>query len=171
MKVKTLYLGLCIVGLILPYWELVPWVRANGLHLALLFQQLFANRIAAFFAMDVIVLDCLVDLCPRGSRPPEGNARKMAATAGGVDGWGLTGAAAFPLSARTGAGRERPNGGSEDLIHRRTALAEEHAAETARRNLAPAAKRIGPPGRKYKEANSCSKTSISGRRTPVWASR
>jgi hypothetical protein len=55
MKLKTLYLGLCIVGFVLPYWQFVPWVVANGLHLPLFFQQLFSNRIGGFFGMDVFV--------------------------------------------------------------------------------------------------------------------
>lgn len=55
MKLKTIYLVLCVVGLVLPYWQFLPWVAANGLHLPLFFQQLFANRIGGFFGMDVLV--------------------------------------------------------------------------------------------------------------------
>jgi hypothetical protein len=55
MKLKTIYLSLCVFGLVLPYWQFVPWVTANGLHLPLFFQQLFANRIGGFFGMDVLV--------------------------------------------------------------------------------------------------------------------
>jgi len=52
---KTVYLALCILGIVLPYWQFVPWVAANGLNMPLFFQQLFANRISAFFGMDVLV--------------------------------------------------------------------------------------------------------------------
>jgi len=52
---KTIYLMLCIVGVVLPYWQFVPWVAANGLNLPLFFQHLFANRISGFFGMDVFV--------------------------------------------------------------------------------------------------------------------
>ena len=55
MKLKTLYLALCVLGVVLPYWQFVPWVAANGLNLPLFFQLLFANRIGGFFGMDVIV--------------------------------------------------------------------------------------------------------------------
>ena len=55
MKLKTIYLGLCVLGAVLPYWQFLPWVAANGLHLPLLVQQLFANRIGGFFGMDVLV--------------------------------------------------------------------------------------------------------------------
>jgi len=52
---KTIYLLLCIVGVILPYWQFMPWVAANGLNLHVFFQQLFANRVGGFFGMDVFV--------------------------------------------------------------------------------------------------------------------
>jgi len=55
MKMKTAYLVLCVVGLALPYWQFIPWVAENGLHLRLMLQQLFANRIGGFFGMDVLV--------------------------------------------------------------------------------------------------------------------
>jgi len=55
MKPKTLYLGLCCVGFLLPYWQFVPWMWAHGLNLALFFRELFVNRISAFFGMDVFV--------------------------------------------------------------------------------------------------------------------
>jgi hypothetical protein len=55
MKLKTIYLVLCVLGLVLPYWQFVPWVAANGLNMPLFFQQLFANHIGAFFGMDVLV--------------------------------------------------------------------------------------------------------------------
>jgi Protein of unknown function DUF2834 len=52
---KNMYLLLCVIGFILPYSQFVPWVMQNGLNLGLFVQQLFANRIGAFFGMDVIV--------------------------------------------------------------------------------------------------------------------
>jgi len=55
MKLKTVYLILCVLGLVLPYTQFVPWVAANGLDMRLFFRQLFANRIGAFFGMDVLV--------------------------------------------------------------------------------------------------------------------
>jgi hypothetical protein len=55
MKLRTVYLALCVAGAVLPYWQFIPWVMANGLHLPLFFQQLFANRIGGFFGMDVFV--------------------------------------------------------------------------------------------------------------------
>lgn len=54
MKPRTLYLLLCLLGLALPYWQFVPWLLQHGFDLRLFWQQLFANRISAFFAMDVV---------------------------------------------------------------------------------------------------------------------
>jgi hypothetical protein len=58
MKLKTVYLILSVLALVVPYWKFVPWVIDNGPNLRLLIEQLFANRIAAFFGLDVIV--CVV---------------------------------------------------------------------------------------------------------------
>lgn len=55
MKLKTLYLILCVIGAVLPYWQFLPWVSQNGLSMALFFHQLFANRISSFFGLDVLV--------------------------------------------------------------------------------------------------------------------
>ena len=55
MKPKTIYLGLCVPGMALPYSQLIPFLREHGLDVRTLCEQLFANRIGAFFGMDVIV--------------------------------------------------------------------------------------------------------------------
>lgn len=55
MKPKTLYLALCFLGVLVPYWQFVPWVMQHGLNLTMFVRELFANRIGAFFAMDVVV--------------------------------------------------------------------------------------------------------------------
>jgi Terpene cyclase DEP1 len=56
MKPKTIYLTLSFVGAILPYWQFVPWViQQHGINLSLFVRELFANRISAFFGMDVLV--------------------------------------------------------------------------------------------------------------------
>jgi hypothetical protein len=43
------------MGFLLPYAAFVPFAIENGLDIPLLVQQMFANRIATFFALDVIV--------------------------------------------------------------------------------------------------------------------
>lgn len=55
LKLKTVYLVLCVLGAALPLWQLLPWLAANGLDVPLLFRQLFADRVGAFFGLDVIV--------------------------------------------------------------------------------------------------------------------
>jgi hypothetical protein len=55
VSLRNRYLVLCVFGLILPYWQFLPWLLANGLDGGLFLQELFANRISGFFAMDVFV--------------------------------------------------------------------------------------------------------------------
>ena len=55
MKPKTIYLLLCLIGIAVPYSQFIPWLLANGMNPPLFFHQLFANRISAFFGMDVLV--------------------------------------------------------------------------------------------------------------------
>ena len=52
---RTVYLSLCILGVALPYYQFLPFLREHGLNLSLFLEQLFANRVSGFFAMDVIV--------------------------------------------------------------------------------------------------------------------
>lgn len=53
--IQYLYLLLCILGVVLPYSQLVPFLQAHGLNGRLLVEQLFANRVSGFFGLDVIV--------------------------------------------------------------------------------------------------------------------
>src|SRR5262245_24971021 len=55
MKARHFYLVCCVLGLLLPYSQFVPWVLEHGLDVALFVRGPFVNRISAFFAMDVIV--------------------------------------------------------------------------------------------------------------------
>jgi hypothetical protein len=55
MNRKSIYLFLCVIGVVFPYSQFIPWVMENGLHVGLLFRQLFANRAGGFFGMDVLV--------------------------------------------------------------------------------------------------------------------
>ncbi len=55
MRLRTAYLILCALGVALPYWQIAPWLWAHGLDLPLFSQQLFENRVGAFFGMDVVV--------------------------------------------------------------------------------------------------------------------
>lgn len=55
MKKSTVYLILLVLGTVLPLAFLVPFVTEQGVDVPLFLAQLFANRISAFFAMDVLV--------------------------------------------------------------------------------------------------------------------
>jgi len=55
MNLRCLYLLFSILGLILPYSQFVPWVLEHGFNGSLFLHQLFANRISAFFGIDVLV--------------------------------------------------------------------------------------------------------------------
>ena len=55
MKARHFYLICCVLGLILPYSQLVPWLLEHGLNITLFYRELFANRISAFFGIDVFV--------------------------------------------------------------------------------------------------------------------
>jgi len=56
MKLRYLYLMFALIGLVLPYSQFVPWIMEHhALNIPLFLHDLFANRISAFFALDVIV--------------------------------------------------------------------------------------------------------------------
>ena len=55
MKARHFYMICCVLGLVLPYAQFVPWLLEHGLNVTLFIRELFVNRISAFFAMDVIV--------------------------------------------------------------------------------------------------------------------
>ena len=55
MSRKSIYLALALIGLFAPYCFFFKYLNANGFDLPLIFQQLFANNISAFFAVDLII--------------------------------------------------------------------------------------------------------------------
>ena len=55
MSRKFIYLALFLIGTVVPYLSFVPWVMDHGFDVSLMVEQLFANRISAFFGLDVIV--------------------------------------------------------------------------------------------------------------------
>jgi hypothetical protein len=75
MTPKALYLALCIAGIVLPYSQLVPFLREHGLDLRMFFDQLFSTRIGAFFGWDVIVSSLVlwVFVAVEGRREKIGN--------------------------------------------------------------------------------------------------
>ena len=55
MTRKYVYLALFIIGTIVPLAAFIPWVMDHGLDISRMVEELFVNRISAFFALDVIV--------------------------------------------------------------------------------------------------------------------
>ena len=72
MRLKTVYLMLCALGVLLPYWQLAPWLSEHGLDLPLFFRQLFENRVGAFFGMDVCVSAAALLVFARSERKRAG---------------------------------------------------------------------------------------------------
>lgn len=52
---KNIYLGAAVLGLAIPYYFLFVFLAENGFNIPLLIQQLFANSISTFFAVDLII--------------------------------------------------------------------------------------------------------------------
>jgi len=52
---KNIYLVLTTLGLLIPYYFLFRFLGSNGLNISLLVQQLFANNISTFFAVDLVI--------------------------------------------------------------------------------------------------------------------
>lgn len=55
MRLRRLYLALCVVGVAVPYAQFIPWITEHGLQLGLFVRELFATRVGAFFGLDVAV--------------------------------------------------------------------------------------------------------------------
>lgn len=67
---QAVYVLLCILGTVLPYSQLIPFLLHNGLDLPLLIDQLFANSISSCFGLDVIIsaIVLLVFIVHEGTR-------------------------------------------------------------------------------------------------------
>ena len=55
MRPRQLYLGLCVLGTVLPYSQFIPFLQRHGLNPSEFVAQLFANPVSGFFGWDVIV--------------------------------------------------------------------------------------------------------------------
>jgi len=55
MKMKHLWLALCVIGVILPYSQLIPWTIENGANPLPMFAAVFADHATAFFGFDLMV--------------------------------------------------------------------------------------------------------------------
>ena len=55
MRLKHLYLALCVPGTVLPCSQLIPFLEDHGLDARIFVAELFATRVGGFFGWDVIV--------------------------------------------------------------------------------------------------------------------
>ena len=55
MKVKYIYLALCVFGIALPYSQLIPIILENGFSINMVIDQLFVNKVSTLFAFDLFV--------------------------------------------------------------------------------------------------------------------
>lgn len=55
MSARNAYLGLCVLGTVLPVSQIIPFLRHHGLNPHEFVSQLFATPVSGFFGMDVIV--------------------------------------------------------------------------------------------------------------------
>lgn len=121
MKPKHVYLALCVVGTVVPLIPFVPFLGEHGLDLERFVVEMFANRDASFFALDVIVsaiaLWTLVAI--EGRRA--GMRHRWAPVAASPGGRRVSGPAALPLSARARRGASRIEGGRRLFVVARAA--------------------------------------------------
>jgi len=101
---KNIYLFLCVLGAAIPYSQFVPWVMENGLPLGLLARQLFANRISAFFGLDVLLFRSPLGIhAYRGAAAPD--RIPLASDSRAMRSWSEPGVPVVSLSSRTRNGR------------------------------------------------------------------
>ena len=55
MSRKHAYFALFVLGTVVPYAAFAPWLIDHGFDIPLMVSELFANRISAFFGLDVII--------------------------------------------------------------------------------------------------------------------
>ena len=55
IKIKYVYLFLCIIGFILPYTQIIPLILEGNFGIQFIINQLFINRVSTLFAFDLFV--------------------------------------------------------------------------------------------------------------------
>lgn len=57
---KRVYLGLAVIGLILPYSQFISFLFENGVNIGLIIHEITAYRLSAFAWLDVVVTAVVV---------------------------------------------------------------------------------------------------------------
>jgi hypothetical protein len=79
---EAIYLGLAILGAAIPLAAILPWLAEHGFNPDLFIQDLFANRITAFFGWDVVISAIVVLVAVAASRDGLSNAQRSGVVAG-----------------------------------------------------------------------------------------
>ena len=60
MKIKYLYILFAIIGLVLPYTHMIPYISENGMDMVSLFKSQFANDATSFFGFDLLIAAIII---------------------------------------------------------------------------------------------------------------
>jgi len=52
---KKFYGILCILGIVLPYWQFISWIAENGITMNAFLSEAISSRVSAFAWLDVMV--------------------------------------------------------------------------------------------------------------------
>ena len=55
INMKKFYMVLCLVGIVLPYWQFISWIAENEFAITALMAEAVGSRISAFAWLDVII--------------------------------------------------------------------------------------------------------------------
>jgi hypothetical protein len=55
LKIKYLYVFLCIIGAILPYYFFLPFLIENGINFHILIDLLFVNKVSSAFGINALI--------------------------------------------------------------------------------------------------------------------
>lgn len=59
---KYIYLLFALLGLTLPYTQLVPFMQSHGMDMLLLFEMGFANNATTFFMIDLLLVGTVASI-------------------------------------------------------------------------------------------------------------
>ena len=79
---ELVYLALAVAGALVPFAAFLPWLAEHGFDVPLFVQELFANRISAFFGWDVIISAIVVIVAVIAGRGGFSARQRLAVIAG-----------------------------------------------------------------------------------------
>ena len=55
MRIRNFLMLMCVIGVLVPWGWFITFVTEHGYDLPLIFQQMFASRVSAFFSLNMII--------------------------------------------------------------------------------------------------------------------